>query len=210
MDTYQAIQNRHTIREFSPQLLDSALITRLIAAGFAAPSNNHLRQWHFIVLDDLDLRKQILDQTIHPLDRKGSLAVINRWGLTDQLQRETYLEAIPLQYSMLMKAGALILPFFAQPSPLLKPKTLSDLNALASIWCCIENILVAAAGEGVFGVTRIPFKDESRIVKESLHVPEGFEFPCWLALGYPAAAARRAPQLKIDLASRIHSNGWSE
>lgn len=209
MDIYEIFNSRRTIREFIPQPLTAEMVEKLISAGFTAPSNNHLRQWHFVVLDDLDRRKEILQQVIHPLDRKGSQAVINRWGMTDALQREMYLEAIPLQYSMLMNAGALILPFFAQPSPLLKPKSLSDLNAFASIWCCIENILLAAASEGIFGVTRIPFEKESEYVKSALHVPAEYEFPCWLALGFPDAQARRARQLIIDISNRIHHNDWA-
>ena len=208
MDVYQAIQTRHTIREFSPQALEPALIEKLVGAAFAAPSNNHLREWHFILLNDKAHRKEILDRVIHPLDRKGSLAVVNRWGMTEARQRQMYVEAIPLQYSMLMDAGALLLPFFAQPSALLKPRTLSNLNSFASIWCCIENLLIAAASEGIFGVTRIPAEEERQTVKEALHVPTGFEFPCWVALGYPAPQARRAEQLPIDIAGRIHSEFW--
>ena len=210
MDIYQAIQARCTIREFAVQPLAAALVEKLITAGFAAPSNNHLRQWHFVLLNDPERRQHLLHQVIHPVDRKGSQAIINRWGMTDPTQREMYLDAIPLQYSMLLNAGCLILPFFAQPSPLLKPSSLSDLNAFASIWCVIENILVAASSEGIFGVTRIPSEGESRIVKETLHVPGGFEFPCWIALGYPATQAKRAAQVNIDITSRIHNDSWQE
>jgi nitroreductase len=210
MEFYQAVQARHTIREFADQTIAPSLIEKLIAAGFAAPSNNHLRQWHFVNLEDRQLRQEILTQVIHPLDRKGSQAVINRWGMTDSLQRQMYLEAIPLQYSMLLTAGALLLPFFQQPSPLLKPKSLSDLNAFASIWCCVENILLAAASEGIYGVTRIPFTEESRFVKEALHVPQNYEFPCWVALGYPAPQTKRAGQIDIDLSARIHQNFWPQ
>jgi nitroreductase len=210
MQTYDAIQARHTIREFSNQPIESSLIEKIIRAGFAAPSNNHMRQWHFILLNDRTRRQELLDPIIHRLDREWSLAVINRWGLTDPVQREMYLEAIPLQYSMLLNAGALILPFYAQPSPILKPKNLSDLNVFASIWCCIDNMVIAAADEGIFGVTRIPFAEESKSVKETLHVPSEYEFPCWLALGYPAENAKRAGQVPIDLKDRIHLNSWVE
>jgi nitroreductase len=208
MDVYQAIHARHTIRDFKAETLAPELVTRLIEAGFAAPSNNHMREWHFVLLNDLERRRELLERVIHPTDRKGSLAIINRWGLKDEKQREVYLDAIPKQFSMLFTAGALILPFYKQPGPLLKPKSLSDLNALVSIWCVVENILVAAAGEGIFDVTRIPFADESRIVRETLKVPEGYEFPCWIALGYPAEGARQMEQVEIDPLTRIHINTW--
>lgn len=208
MDVYQAIAERKTIRDFAPRPLEMELIRKLIAAGMRAPSNNHMREWHFVVLQDQVQRKALLDQVIHPVDQKGALSIVNEWGLADQSQREMYIEAIPRQYSMLFTAGALILPCFAQPAPLLKPKDLSALNPFASIWCCIQNILVAAAAEGVFGVTRIPFEEERATIKCFLNLPDGYEVPCYLALGYPAENAARAGQVEIDLDERIHLNCW--
>jgi nitroreductase len=62
---------------------------------------------------------------------------------------------------------------------------LSALNSFASIWCCIENILIAAVSEGIYGVTRIPFDDEIEYIREILNIPEDYDFPCYLGLGYP-------------------------
>ncbi len=208
MDVYEAIAARKTIRDFAPQEVNLDVIKKIIAAGMNAPTNNHLREWHFILLQDRAQRKELLDQIIKPVGKKGAIGIINRWGLTDEIQREMYIEGIPKQYDMLLNAGCLILPCFRQEQPLLKPKDLSALNPFASIWCCIENMLVAAAAEGIYGVTRIPFDAESKIIKQYLHVPEYYEIPCELALGYPAETARRTRQIDIDLESRIHQNKW--
>jgi len=208
METLEAIASRQTIRQFDDRPVSQEEVAILIRAGFAAPSNNHLRQWHFLSLVDPDRRRQLLDQVIHPLDRKGSQKVIDNWGMQDATQREMYLDAIPLQYSMLLSAPVLLIPLFDQLGSVLHPETLSGLNAFASIWCCIENILIAAADQGLFGVTRIPFPEESKIVKDALHIPATFEFPCWLALGYPAPQARRAQQIAIDPLSRLHIDVW--
>lgn len=64
MEVFQAIQARHTIREFTPEPLEPAMVQKLISAGFAAPSNDHMRQWHFITLDDRILREKILSRSI--------------------------------------------------------------------------------------------------------------------------------------------------
>jgi nitroreductase len=208
MDVYAAINARKTIRDFASRDINQATLNKIITAGFKAPSNNHMREWHFVLLQDKVRRKVLLDQIIHPVDTQGATAIVNRWGLTDEKQRATYIEAIPKQYSMLYTAAALIYPCYPQPTPLLKPRSLSEMNPLVSIWCCIENMLVAAAAEGVFGVTRILFEDERKLLKRFLKVPSGFEIPCHLALGYPAKEARRLPQVKIDLGERIHMNSW--
>jgi nitroreductase len=208
MDVYKAMAARKTIRDFEPRNVEMDVIKKIISAGMMAPSNNHMREWHFILLQDKAQRKELLDQIIHPVDARGATAIIDRWGLTNESQRHVYIEAIPKQYNMLYTAGALIYPCYMQPTPLLKPKNLSAMNPLVSIWCCIENMLVAAAAEGVFGVTRILFEDERRILKKYLHLPAGFEIPCHLALGYPAKSARRLGQVEINLDERIHMNGW--
>ena len=213
MDLYTAFSQRKTIRDFEqvdghPRPLDAALIRKIITAGFFAPTNDHMRDWHFVLLNDLDQRKSLISQVVHPISRKQSENIINQWGLTNPEQREMYLEGIPRQYSMLVYCGCLILPFYRQERPLLKPKDLSALNYFVSIWLCIENMLNAAAAEGIFGVTRIPFDAESKLVKSSLGIPGNYEFPCWLALGYPAENARRAGQVSIDLDTRIHQNQW--
>lgn len=208
MDAYEAMAARKTIRDFAPRALEAELIQKIIAAGFLAPTNNHMREWHFIVLQDMDKRKELLDRVIKPVGVKGAVGIINRWGLTDESQRQMYIDGIPKQYSMLFNAGALILPCFVQHTPLLKPKDLSALNGFASIWCCIENMLVAAAAEGIFGVTRILFEPERKTIKQYFDLPAEYEIPCWLALGYPAENARRAGQVNIPPKERIHLNEW--
>lgn len=208
MDVYSAIYARQTIRDFQSRPLEDDLVHKIISAGFAAPSNNHMREWHFVLLNDREKRHQLLEQVIRPTSQKSAVAIVNRWGLTDPCQRNVYIDAIPKQFSMLVEAGCLILPFYLQPCPLLKPRSQSDLNAFASIWLCVENMLIAAAAEGIFGVTRIPFAEERKVVLETLHVPTGYEFPCWLALGYPTAEAKRVPQVQIDPLSRIHIDAW--
>jgi nitroreductase len=208
MNVYEAINARKTIRDFSSREIKPYTLKKIIAAGLKAPSNNHMREWHFILLQDKVQRKAVLDQIIHPVDVKGATAIVDNWGLTDEKQRATYIEAIPKQYNMLYTAGALICPCYVQPTPLLKPKNLSAMNPLISIWCCIENMLVAAASEGIFGVTRILFEDERKTLKKLLKIPGGYEIPCHLALGYPASNAKRLPQVEIDIDERIHMNRW--
>jgi len=127
---------------------------------------------------------------------------------TDEEQREMYIDAIPKQSSMLMEAGCLIIPCFRQQTELLQPESLSSLNAFASMWCCIENILVAAASEGIFGVTRIPFEEERETIKRFLGVPEDYEIPCTIALGYPKTTTERTTQKEIRVDERIHANAW--
>ncbi len=208
MNAYEAIAARHTIRSFAEREISPEILRRILSAGMQAPTNDHLRRWHFVVLQDPQKRKELLDQVIHPVNRQASIKFVDKAGMTDPDQRAMYIDAIPRQYSMLSTCAALVLPFFQQTYPLLKPESLSSLNGFASIWCCVENILIAAASEEIFGVTRIPFEKERDVIKNALHIPDGYETPCWIALGYPDANDKRHAQVKIDLDERIHLDQW--
>jgi nitroreductase len=119
-----------------------------------------------------------------------------------------YIDAIPKQYDMLSKLCCLVLPFFKQKTPLLKPQTLSSLNAFASIWCCIENILLAATAEGLACSIRIPLGEEDEHISEILQHPKEYFFPCYLSIGYPSPEAIKPMQIEQNIKEKIHYNKW--
>jgi nitroreductase len=207
MDIYEAIFSRRTIRDFSDEKIEIDLIKKILNAGLQAPTNNHMREWEFIILDDKMKRLSVIDMVSKNTTKEDAINIIDQWGLIDQEQRDMYIDGIPKQYKMLMSAGCLVIPFFKTYEPLLEPNSLSSLNGFASIWCCIENVLLAAASEGIFGVTRIPFNEEINYVKTILKVPQEYEFPCYIALGYPCDEANVfSPQSTIS--EKIHFNRW--
>lgn len=207
MDVYEAIATRRTIRDFEDKPVEMSIIERVLDAGLKAPSNNHLRQWEFVIINDKDERAKVLrvkDMT----SRDECDKMLDGFGLTEEVQRNMFHEAMPRQFSMLYNAGCLILPFFKVREPLLHPSSLSSLNDFASIWCCIENILLASASEGIFGVTRIPMTEESEHIKTVIEHPDNYVMPCYIALGYPARNASKPKQKNIQRREKMHTNKW--
>ena len=188
MDVYEAIRARRTIRDFEDRQVGMGTIERIIDAGLKAPTNNHLRQWEFVIVNGKEERANLL-RVENMTSRDECEQMLDGFGMTDEVQRNMYREAMPRQFSMLYNAGGLILPFFKIREPLLQPSSLSSLNDFASIWCCIENMLLAAASEGLLGVTRIPMAEESEHIKTAVGHPENYVMPCYIALGYPAKNA---------------------
>jgi len=208
MDFYGVVMARRTVRDFEDRPIPREVLERIVGAGLKAPSNNHMREWEFIVLSDPEARLNAIRMVRDSLGAAESTAIIDAWGLTDEGQRQMYLDAIPKQHRMLLTAGCLILPLFKQEGPLLKPDSLSALNGFASIWCCVENMLLAATAEGLSGVTRIPFDSEIAHLKQALGVPEGYEIACYLALGYPLKDRPQLRQTPADARQKIHYNRW--
>lgn len=207
MDVCQAMAARRTVRDFQDKAIAMSSIERILDAGLKAPSNNHLRQWEFVIVNDRKERAKLLrvqDMT----SRDECEKMLDGFGMTDEVQRNMYHEAMPKQFSMLYTAGCLILPFFKIREPLLRPSSLSSLNDFASIWCCIENILLAAASEGILGVTRIPMTEESEHIKNIVGHPENYVMPCYIALGYPAKNASLPKQKNLRIKDKIHIAVW--
>ncbi len=56
MNVYEAIAARRTIRDFEDRLVAMPLIEKIIGAGLKAPTNNHLRQWEFVIVEGKEER----------------------------------------------------------------------------------------------------------------------------------------------------------
>ncbi|MBS4760027.1 MAG: nitroreductase family protein [Clostridium sp.] len=207
MELYEAIEKRRTIRDFENKPVEIDTIKRILSAGLKAPTNNHLREWEFVIINDKNERSRVLnlEDMTNPEDCEKML---DGFGMTDSDQRGMYHIAMPKQFSMLYNSGCLILPFFKLRESLMHPTSLSSLNEFASIWCCVENILLAAASEGLFGVTRIPMAEELEHIKQIINHPENYTMPCYIALGYPAEKAKLPIQKVINVEDRIHINHW--
>jgi hypothetical protein len=178
--------------------------------GYDAASRPEVR--YMDAYDAILARRTIRDfedrKIAKPRTRAEAEARVQESGMTDPTQREMYLEAIPRQHSMIVGAGALIIPCFHEPGDLLYPRSLSPLSAFASIWCSIENILIAAATEGIFGVTRIPSAEEIERARELFGIPGAYQAPCFMALGYPRPDAGRTVQKAVGLKEKIHYGKW--
>lgn len=207
MELYEAIEKRRTIRDFVDKPIEMNIIKRIISAGLKAPTNNHLREWEFVIFNEKKERLRILNledmSNYYDCEK-----MLDGFGMTDSDQRGMYHIAMPKQFSMLYNSGCLILPFFKLREPLLKPTSLSSLNEFASIWCCVENILLAAASEGILGVTRIPMSEELEHIKNTLNHPDNYTMPCYIALGYPSSNAKLPIQKTINVDDRLHINQW--
>ncbi len=209
MDFYEVLEKRRTVRDFSDKEVTDEVLERILAAAFKAPTNDHLRQLEFVVVRGRENIASIVDPlagNIEGFTRKHVDALAD---VMDKDEYAMFVDAMPKQQKMLVESGCLVLPFFYHKGcPLLKPDCLSSLNYFASAWAAIENLLLAATAEGLACAMHIPIEREAEHVKRTVHAPEGYEFPCFLAVGYPAPDAYLPRQKVIRVKDRIHGNTW--
>ena len=208
MEFYEAINRRRTIRDFEKAEIEDAVITRILDAGLKAPTNDHMRDWHYIVVKDKLVVMELLDIIPKGISDEDMEKLLIDWNLSDKVQQSCYRDAVPKQKKMLADAAAIIIPLLKQKVDILKPENLSHLNGFASIWCSIENIFLAAAAEGYACNLRIPLGDEENHARKVLGFPEEYLMPCFIGIGLPAKDAKRVAQKKIDIQERIHTNQW--
>ena len=208
MELYEVLEKRRTYRDYSDREVSDEILKRVLGAAFKAPTNDHLRQFEFIVVRG----RENIAKVIAPLVKnmaafKDLVFEVDDTG--DKEKMEMFADALPKHQKNLMESALLNQPIFRQnQSPLLKPVEQSSLNYFASAWCALENMLLAATAEGLGTVFHIPVSDEAEKIKEIVGAPEGYEFTCLLTMGYPAENAFLPKQKEINVEDRIHTNVW--
>jgi nitroreductase len=59
METYECIRRRRTTRTFLSKDVPEQTIHKILEAGRLAPSARNLQPWHFVVIQDKDMLKQL-------------------------------------------------------------------------------------------------------------------------------------------------------
>lgn len=207
MDFYEAVKQRRTTREFQEKDVSFELIKRILEAGNRAPTWNHNRNWSFVVLtsdEEKDYALSYAKKIAEKFDADKFLNMPRPYQIT--LGQKMYGYAMPKQYTMLKSAPYVVIPVFKCKS--LDSKGVSKLNPLSTIWCVIENILLAATSEGLGCSIRIPLDDEHDLVKAKLKIPSSYMIPAFIGIGYPATNEKVLEQSYPNLAKQIHIGRW--
>ena len=209
MEFYEVLEKRRTIRDFSGREVSEDILQKVLCAAFHAPTNDHLRQFEFVVVRG----RENIARLVSPVEA-NTRAIQDPYlqaaaADMDRDEHAMFVDALPKQQRMLVESGCLVLPFFRQKDcPLCEPQNQSSLNYFASAWAAVENILLAATAEGLACAFRIPIANEAEHVKKLVHAPEGYEFTCFLAIGYAADDAHICRQKEIRVEDRIHHTTW--
>jgi nitroreductase len=201
MELKQAIEKRRTIRDFKNKEVSWQIIHYAIENGFKAPSYNHLRDWHFIILTNLESKLKLIDS--ENLNKDIDLDNLHELFKNEEtIMKEMYLDAIPKQKKMIIEAPSVVVVTFKPKTKVEMAKSIYDLNCLASVWTCIENFLLSLAEHDVFGVTFIPQHIE--VLKVKLGIPEDQEIAAIIPIGYKADDAKILKQKELNIEEHIH------
>jgi nitroreductase len=202
MDFYEVVEKRRTVRDFQSTPVEEEKLLRVLAAGLKAPTHNHLREWEFILIKDTEQRGKVIDaakgKDFSENEVKKAISQMEEW------EKPAYIAALPVQKRMMLTSPELLVVCFRMRKPFKECKTLYDLNNFASVWACVENILLAMAAEGLYGVTFIT--NDTEPLKKMLSIPSDYEVAALIPIGY--SKDYYVKQRPISLQEKLHYDRW--
>ena len=113
MEFNEVLEKRRTYRDYSDREVSDEILNKVISAAFKAPTNDHLRQFKFVVVRG----KENIAKVIAPLAKnmaafKDLVFEVDETGDKDKMAM--FANALPKQQRMLMQSGLLIIPFYNQ------------------------------------------------------------------------------------------------
>ncbi|MGE8322129.1 MAG: 5,6-dimethylbenzimidazole synthase [Pseudomonas sp.] len=200
---YRAIGERRDMRHFAGGEVAPELLGRLLAAAHQAPSVGLMQPWRFIRITQRDLRTRI--QALVEAERvRTAEALGERTDAFMKLKVEGINDCAELLVAALMDN---------REPHIFGRRTLPEMD-LASLACAIQNLWLAARGEGL-GMGWVSLFDPLALAA-LLGMPAGAKPVAVLCLG-PVTAFYPAPMLALEnwaeprpLSEMLFENQWGE
>ncbi|MEX5506744.1 5,6-dimethylbenzimidazole synthase [Pseudomonas putida] len=200
---YRAIGERRDMRHFAGGQVAPELLGRLLAAAHQAPSVGLMQPWRFIRITQRDLRTRI--QALVEAERlRTAQALGERADDFMKLKVEGINDCAELLVAALMDN---------REPHIFGRRTLPEMD-LASLACAIQNLWLAARGEGL-GMGWVSLFDPLALAA-LLGMPDGAKPVAVLCLG-PVTEFYPAPMLVLEnwaeerpLSDLLYENQWGE
>ena len=198
MNAYEAITSRRSLRQLNTVPVAKQLVQKLLYAATLAPAPHHTKPWRFIHLESEGARKRLAEAM-----GAAWRADLENDGVSEQ-QIEKLLSRSERQ---IVNAPALILACAVAEGlrawPDERRKRAEFRMVVQSIGCAMENIMLAANGEGLasYWISAPLFCPDA--VRDALDLPQEYEAQALVAIGYPASPPR--PRADPDLEKLIET-----
>ena len=177
----QAIEQRRSIRKYLDRPVDESVVTEILRSASLAPSGSNTQPWHFIVVDDNELKQSI-----------AKVSHNQQWMLTAPL----FIVCVADIRVRIKEDNAL---FLDEESTQFELKQIIRDTAIA-----IDHLLLEATDRGVGTCWVAWFKQNE--LRPLLGIPDDKFVVGVITLGYAAEAPK--PRPRKPLHEIVHRNRW--
>ncbi len=182
MELKDAIYSRHSVRNFTPEMVDKQMIDELLNAAVQAPSAMNVQPWAFSVIQDNDLLKD--------LSTRAKTYLLNRLDETPLMEK--YRGALSNPNFNIFYNASTLLTIYAKPDGL---RPVDDCSLAA------QNIMLMARSLGL-GTCWIGFAQTFLDVPEmkaELNVPSEYSIVAPLVIGHPSGDSKAIQKQKPEI-----------
>ena len=194
MSLGEAIFTQRAIRRLKPDPIPDDVLQDIMQATIRAPNGGNTQQWHFVVVKDEELRRQLGELYHEAWWAKRKDAGIN--GPED----------IPPGRNSMRSTMRLANEIGTSPVMVLICATAKGPGAAASVIPSAQNMLLAARALGLGGVLTTNHRFYEDDIKEALGVPKEWVIFTMIPLGYPRDPHGRKNRQPIEEVT--FSNRW--
>lgn len=171
---YETILKRRDVRgQFRPEPIADEVLARLLAAAHYAPSVGFMQPWSFLLLRDVEKRRQV-----HDLFRRAHREAA---AMFEPERAETY-RSLKLEGILESPVNLCVTCDRDRAGPVVIGRTHMPEMDLYSTVCAVQNLWLAARAEGI-GVGWVSILDPEGL-KQVLGIPERVVPVAYLCLGH--------------------------
>jgi coenzyme F420-0:L-glutamate ligase / coenzyme F420-1:gamma-L-glutamate ligase len=178
---------RRTVRDFTGDPVDPAVVTRAVAAAITAPAPHHSTPWRFVVLESAQVRATLLDNMLAAWISDLSGDGFTKDQIVRRVRRGEPLRRAPLLIVPCLHAEA------AHRYPDDRRNAAEREMFLVAMGAAVQNLLVALAVEGLGSCWVSSTMFCRPVVTKALGLPAGWEPMGAVGVGHPAAPAPGRP-----------------
>ncbi len=187
LEFYEVVERRRSVRRFHTNSeVGDGVVRCLVGAACMAPSAGNSQPWRFIIVRDKMLLQRLAEVNTRfsrlaweAFDSETAKDMASRGGRWNK----SYVAELPVVIVVCYRRGV---------------KGIPDELMLASTWCAIENMLLAATAEGMGSCPYTLFRGEEKAVKELFEIPKDCRIACIVHVGRTLDMPKPPPKKEVE------------